>query len=482
MDFETAVDQSCQIVAHSSRAWRPRVPGPAAAMMVAAGEGVLVFGASLLGWMLFQVGSGRMASFDAAVSVGTMASVLFLVGAWTAGLYRISALLVPPLRRVLLVCTSVCLLVTANLFVLKAGAEVSRGYLIIFAMVLLFTVSFARVFTGTLLSRLVAQRVISGRRAVIIGSPLELGRLNARDLFRNFGLSEIGRVTIPQTTTDFFTGLEWAATEAVRMARSLRADEFVIATPWADVAHVDRIEQGLRLSPLPVRLLPDSGARTLLARHGRRGDGSLRLVDLQREPLGLASRIAKRSLDLAVASLALLLLLPLLAGAALAVRLDSSGSALFRQRRNGFDRRTFTIYKFRTMSVLEDHGSIPQASRDDARVTRVGRFLRRSSIDELPQLWNVVKGDMSLVGPRPHALAHDQFYEREIGDYCVRHHVKPGITGWAQVNGLRGETRDTAHMERRVEYDLWYITNWSLLLDLRIMLRTCLEVLTHDAY
>lgn len=482
MDFETAVDQSYSAVTHRSRAWRFRVSGPAAATIVAAGEGVVVFGASLLAWILFQIGSGRVASFNAAVGIGTIAAVLFLVGAWASGLYRISALLVPQLRHVALVSGAVCLLLTANLFVLKAGADVSRGFLITYAAVLLLAESLVRILIGVILSYLVAQRVIVGRRAVIVGSPFELSRLNPRDLFRSFGLSEIGRVAIPQSHQEPLDGLDWAAAEAVRVARTMRADEFVIATPWADADHVDRIEQGLRLSPLPVRLLPDSGARTLLARHGRSGEGSFRLIDLQREPVGLAGRIAKRSLDLVVASVALLLLFPLLSGAALAIRLDSAGSAIFRQRRNGFDQRTFTIYKFRTMSVLEDHGSISQASRDDARVTRVGRFLRRSSIDELPQLWNVVKGDMSLVGPRPHALAHDQHYEQEIGDYCVRHHVKPGITGWAQVNGLRGETRDTARMERRVEFDLWYITNWSLLLDLRIMLRTCLEVLTHDAY
>ena len=482
MDFKTAVDQSFPAVTHRPRPWRFRVSGPAAVMVVAGGEGLVVFGASLLGWILFEIGSGRVASFHAAVSIGIMASVFFLVGAWATGLYRISALLVPQLRHVSLVCAAVLLLLTANLFVLKASAEVSRGFLITFAAMLMVTQSLARIGIGAALSYLVAQKVIVGRRAVIVGSPFELSRLNPRDLFRSFGLSEIGRVTIPQGQNVPLAGLDWAATEAVRMARALRANEFIIATPWANADHVDRIEQGLRLSPLPVRLLPDCGARTLLARHGRSGDGSLRLIDLQREPVGLAGRIAKRSLDLLVASAAILVLLPLLAGAAMAIRIDSAGSSIFRQRRNGFDQRTFTIYKFRTMSEMEDSGSVPQASRDDARVTRVGRYLRRSSIDELPQLWNVVRGDMSLVGPRPHALAHDEHYEQEIGDYCVRHHVKPGITGWAQVNGLRGETRDTARMERRVEFDIWYITNWSLLLDLRIILRTCLEVLTHDAY
>jgi undecaprenyl-phosphate galactose phosphotransferase/putative colanic acid biosynthesis UDP-glucose lipid carrier transferase len=149
---------------------------------------------------------------------------------------------------------------------------------------------------------------------------------------------------------------------------------------------------------------------------------------------------------------------------------------IFRQRRNGFNGRPFEIYKFRTMNVLEDGAVVRQAKKSDSRVTAVGRLLRRSSIDELPQLFNVLKGDMSLVGPRPHALAHDNEYGRLIANYAFRHHVKPGITGWAQVNGFRGETTRIESMMERIEADLWYINNWSLWLDLRIMLITCFEV------
>jgi lipopolysaccharide/colanic/teichoic acid biosynthesis glycosyltransferase len=144
---------------------------------------------------------------------------------------------------------------------------------------------------------------------------------------------------------------------------------------------------------------------------------------------------------------------------ALAVRLDSRGPILFRQNRNGFNGRPFRIYKFRSMTVMEDGAVVTQAKRDDARVTRVGRFLRRSSLDELPQLLNVLKGDMSLVGPRPHALAHDDHYSGLLAEYAFRHHVKPGITGWAQVNGFRGETPTIDLMKRRIDLDLQYIAN-----------------------
>jgi putative colanic acid biosynthesis UDP-glucose lipid carrier transferase len=173
--------------------------------------------------------------------------------------------------------------------------------------------------------------------------------------------------------------------------------------------------------------------------------------------------------------------LPLFLITAVAVKLDSSGPIIFRQRRSGFNSKEFVIFKFRTMTVLEDGPIITQACRDDLRVTRIGRFLRRLSLDELPQLYNVLRGDMSLVGPRPHALAHDDEYKVHIANYAFRHHVKPGMTGLAQVNGLRGETASLEQMVERVKFDLWYINNWSPGLDLNILLRTCFEVLRDRA-
>jgi undecaprenyl-phosphate galactose phosphotransferase/putative colanic acid biosynthesis UDP-glucose lipid carrier transferase len=164
----------------------------------------------------------------------------------------------------------------------------------------------------------------------------------------------------------------------------------------------------------------------------------------------------------------------LLATTALLIKLDSPGPILFSQWRSGFNGRLFRIFKFRSMTVLEDGPVIRQATRDDPRVTRVGRWLRRTNIDELPQLFNVLRGEMSLVGPRPHAAAHDSEYERKIADYAFRFQFKPGITGWAQSNGCRGETRTLDLMSKRVEYDLWYVNNWSVWLDLRILFRTLL--------
>jgi len=186
---------------------------------------------------------------------------------------------------------------------------------------------------------------------------------------------------------------------------------------------------------------------------------------------------SKRATDLIVAASILILTAPLLALIALLIRATSPGPAIFRQRRYGLDGEEIIIYKFRTMTVQEDGAQIRQASPNDRRTTRVGRFLRRYSLDELPQLFNVLRGEMSLVGPRPHAVAHNEMYRKLIKGYMVRHKVLPGITGLAQVNGLRGETRTITQMEARVRYDLEYVRNWSILLDLKILAKTALLVL-----
>ena len=184
----------------------------------------------------------------------------------------------------------------------------------------------------------------------------------------------------------------------------------------------------------------------------------------------------KRAMDVVVSMTAIICLCPLFLIVAIAIALDSPGPIIFRQRRGGLNGKEFVIFKFRTMAVLEDGLGVTQACWDDLRLTRIGKFLRGSSLDEVPQLFNVLRGDMSLVGPRPHALAHDRVYRVHITDYAYRYHVKPGMTGWAQVNGLRGETASFERMAEHVKLDLWYINNWSLGLDINILLRTGFEV------
>jgi Undecaprenyl-phosphate glucose phosphotransferase len=233
--------------------------------------------------------------------------------------------------------------------------------------------------------------------------------------------------------------------------------------------------------PQPIRLLPDFPIADLVSRPFLPVSGTV-VIEIQRPPLTVFERVQKRCLDIGLASFALLMLAPLMITAAILVKLDTPGPVIFRQSRRGFNGKPFQIWKFRSMTVTETGTTLTQATKQDTRVTRVGRFLRQTSIDELPQLWNVLRGEMSLVGPRPHALAHDNYYDQVISKYVYRHHMKPGLTGWAQANGFRGETPTIDLMEKRVEYDVWYVSNWSIWLDFRIILRTALALMYQEAY
>ena len=263
---------------------------------------------------------------------------------------------------------------------------------------------------------------------------------------------------------------------AINAAQTSRAEQILIALRWSDIKRRDLICERLRVLPLPVLLLPDWSVSSVFSGTDN-FSCAISAVEIQSAPLSRRDLSVKRFFDVILAGLGLILLSPLLLITSLAIKLDSPGPIIFRQRRRGFSGREFAIYKFRTMKVLEDGPRIRQAQRDDERVTRLGRLLRASSIDELPQLINVLIGEMSLVGPRPHAIAHDDEYTTSVDNYAFRHHVKPGITGWAQTHGFRGETADVKSMERRIQLDLWYINNWSLWLDFRIVARTCIELL-----
>ncbi|MCB1534793.1 MAG: exopolysaccharide biosynthesis polyprenyl glycosylphosphotransferase [Rhodoblastus sp.] len=265
---------------------------------------------------------------------------------------------------------------------------------------------------------------------------------------------------------------------AAASARMLRPDDVFILAPWSESETIDAcIDVFLRV-PASIHLGPE---RVL----DRFGDarisrvGAVSSLHLVRRPLSSGEVALKRAFDVLVAAAAVALLSPLFALVALAIKLDSPGPVFFLQRRYGFNQEPFRIFKFRSMRTMDDGRHVQQAQVDDPRITRVGRILRATNIDELPQLFNVLSGEMSLVGPRPHALAHDQMYEQAIAFYARRHNVKPGITGWAQVNGLRGDTSGEGKMRSRVEHDLWYIDNWSPLLDLRIL---WLTVFSRKAY
>ncbi len=259
-------------------------------------------------------------------------------------------------------------------------------------------------------------------------------------------------------------------------------DVIYIALPMASQPRILKLLEGLRDTTASIYFVPDIFVADLIqARVG--SIGGLPVVAVCESPFHGINGLIKRASDFLVGALILLLVSPLMIGIAIGVKLSSSGPVLFKQRRYGVDGKRIVVYKFRTMTVAEDGDMVRQATRDDSRVTRFGAFLRRTSLDELPQFINVLQGRMSVVGPRPHAVAHNEMYRKLIRGYMIRHKVKPGITGLAQVNGCRGETETVDKMKARIEYDLEYLRNWSLLLDLQIILKTVIVVLRrHNAY
>jgi putative colanic acid biosynthesis UDP-glucose lipid carrier transferase len=260
-----------------------------------------------------------------------------------------------------------------------------------------------------------------------------------------------------------------------------RVDLIYITLPMASQPRILKLLDELRDTTTSIYFAPDIFLYDLIQ---ARLDsiGGIPVVAVCETPFWGVNSMIKRTSDLVLASVILALIAPLMAVIAIAVRTTSPGPALFRQRRYGVDGREIVVYKFRTMNVLEDGATIRQATRGDSRVTRLGAFLRRYSLDELPQFINVLQGRMSVVGPRPHAVAHNEIYRKLIKSYMIRHKVKPGITGWAQVNGFRGETDDIEKMKARIEHDLAYLRNWSLRLDLQIVLKTIFVVFKRDAY
>jgi putative colanic acid biosynthesis UDP-glucose lipid carrier transferase len=292
-----------------------------------------------------------------------------------------------------------------------------------------------------------------------------------------FDFRQIAR--LPQVAPTQWAGLCDGVAEFVRQNS---IDSIYIALPISTSPRIAELVKELRDTTASVYFVPnilnfDLVQPRCMELHG------IPLLAVCETPIQGVAGFGKRILDLLLASAGLILLAPILMLIAASVRLTSNGPALFRQRRYGLGGEEIRIFKFRTMRVCEDAADVVQARREDDRVTPFGRILRRYSIDELPQLLNVLQGNMSIVGPRPHAVTHNEQYRKLINGYMIRHKVRPGITGWAQVNGLRGETDTVDKMHARVEYDLDYIRNWTIWLDLKIMVRTVfLVVHDRDAY
>ena len=328
---------------------------------------------------------------------------------------------------------------------------------------------------------LVADRINRGelhyQRVAVIGSRLDVVNLLLNgDLWRQ-GHHVTDTLYLEDVTTDGRLDLE-AVAEFAKKSVQQRTDSMVIVAALHDLDAMEHLVVEMKRFALNIVYAPATTNRTLkfLDVVPIGANNALRFI---RKPLSDFAVFTKRAMDIVLASIGLVLLSPLFAVVALLIKLETPGPVIYRQARRGFNGESFMIWKFRSMSVTESGYAMVQATRGDARITRVGRIIRATSIDELPQLVNVLLGQMSIVGPRPHAISHDAQLGRLLATYAHRQRIKPGITGWAQVNGFRGETDTFDAVEGRTLHDLHYIDNWSLILDLWIIVLTVFSVSTH---
>jgi Undecaprenyl-phosphate glucose phosphotransferase len=369
------------------------------------------------------------------------------------------------------------LVVFAGMFFLKLDGTLSRVWMAAWYLVGFGALAIERVF----LAQFVALLVSAGRlqqRAVIVGGGA-IGADLLRELAKN-GEAEVQLLGVfddrsDERSPDTVEGYPKLGNvdDLVDFARSTRVDLVIFALPITAEQRILQMLRKLWVLPIDIRLAAHAN-RLRFRPRSYSYVGKVPVLDLFDKPIADWDIVIKQTFDRVVGALALVALSPVLAATAVAIKLDSRGPVFFKQKRFGFNNELIEIYKFRSMRVDQlDPTAAKLVTRDDPRVTRVGRFIRKTSIDELPQLINVVfKGDLSLVGPRPHAVhakAADRQYDEVVDGYFARHRVKPGITGWAQVNGWRGETDTHEKIQQRVEHDLYYIENWSILFDLYIL-------------
>jgi Undecaprenyl-phosphate glucose phosphotransferase len=414
---------------------------------------------------------------------GMAVGILYSAIAHVSKLYQASNLLRGrwQVGRSALTWLAVFASLAALVFLLKSGSTFSRGWVLLFFVSGLVVSSVLRFIVAELCSYVIRSKLIRPNRIVLVGLEEELIGNAMLSKLELYGYSVCKIVSLPMGPGQLLDPaiLKERMRELVRYVRQTGVDEVVIAMPWAFLDAVGQVESELRVLPIPIKLVSDQRTARLLDRP-LFDFGPTKALQLQRAPLSAMQRTMKRSMDQLLAASGLIVLLPMFAIISIAIRLESPGRSLFLQQRAGFNGKPFKIYKFRTMNTRDDGPVIVQAKRNDHRITRLGALLRKLSIDEIPQLINVLRGEMSLVGPRPHALAHDSEYDQLIATYAMRHKIKPGITGWAQVNGFRGETPEIGMMKKRVESDLWYIESWSIWLDLRILVLTVFRVLKTD--
>jgi putative colanic acid biosynthesis UDP-glucose lipid carrier transferase len=409
------------------------------------------------------------------IALATLGAVALYFFASAAGLYQswrsyegLSLSL-----KVLRTWFSVCLSLVVISWALKTTADFSR---IILGSWLLITPTLlisSRLLVRSLLTRARKQGHNSRSIAIAGTGPAAnalLSEIN-HSPWMGYRLAGIYQAPGSENTLETSIDIRGDLSALINDAKMQKFDLVFIALPMSAEKDIAQLVSELSDCSMPVHIIPDLFTFQLL--NAKLGSiGNLPLISIYDTPHDGINRITKRLEDVFLSALILLLISPLLLAISLAIKLSSKGPVIFKQKRYGIGGDEITVYKFRSMTTQDNGSTIVQASKNDARITPLGAFLRRTSLDELPQFYNVLQGRMSIVGPRPHAVAHNELYRKDIQGYMLRHLVKPGITGWAQINGWRGETDTLEKMEKRVEFDLFYIRNWSLAFDLKIILLT----------
>lgn len=366
------------------------------------------------------------------------------------------------------------------LFLLKHTEAYSRGAFLFQLLAVTAVMIGVRAMTHNKLRASIARNEIEARRVVLVGRQADCLRISPT--MAKSGLRIQAMIPFPSVPTadsadadpncrcqkdDHFRQL-------IRQCRPLRPDDILILATEQDMPGIEGLVGALSVLPAALHMMP-VGLENILATAKFAELGLLPTIQLLQQPLSVFDRFIKRTFDVVVATIGLIVLCPIFVLVSLVIKLELPGPAIFRQSRHGFNNETIRVFKFRTMRTIDDDTTVTQAVKNDPRVTAFGAILRRTNIDELPQLVNVLFGEMSLVGPRPHPIGLNLKFEDKLAPLFRRHNVKPGITGWAQINGCRGETDTVDKMQQRLLYDLYYIDHWSFLLDLQIIMMTLLS-------
>ncbi len=458
---------------------RTLVLGESFAPVAAAFDALLIVGLSVAVGILYHLvvydDPGLLLNY---LRAGLLAAIFYVTPRSFKKQYDLAEMFADPhaVRQIFYVWNFAIFCVLVIGFVAKLTDAYSRGALILFYFSGLLGLSLLRAVTMASVRRGFHNGWLASKSLLLLGTEGRIRSFREQISPTDYGLQIVGIELIPEiekgeSKSHFASRFNAMLNHTVDQARKLRIDNIVLLLPWSDSGTIKACREAFLKVPAATILGPEQIlGRALEAGICRIGPATG--LNLVRAPLNIVETFTKRCMDLFLATIALILLVPLLLIFAVLVKLNGNGPVFFLQYRHGFNQEPFRILKFRTMTVTEEGEDFTQVTENDPRVTRLGRFMRRWNIDELPQIINVIRGEMSLVGPRPHALIHNHEFQDRIALYARRHNVKPGITGWAQVNGFRGQTDTDEKMRGRVEHDLYYIDNWSIWFDIQIILMT----------